>query len=100
MKKEVVKVPFDGKRYQDFVRVSGENNKIVAADAGCSDSTIRKAVKTGVINEVYVEKIAAHFSMDVAYFKGEKTDYYTRLARAVRNALNALDKLNSILAEE
>ena len=90
-RKEIVKVPFDGARIKAFMTLFHYNPKNVAAVGGCSDTTLRKAIKAGEINEVYLPGMAAYLNLDVEYLKGEKTKEYTKIDKAVATLTELLN---------
>ncbi len=83
-KKEVIKVPFAGARVKAFLDLFRFNYKMVASKGGCSDTTLRRAIKVGEINEVYVAGMAEYLGLEPGYLMGEKTKEYTRLDKAVQ----------------
>jgi hypothetical protein len=85
-KKEIVKVPFDGERFKEYIEVAGYSLKDVAAHAGCSETTLRRAAKYNVINQDYLT--------------GEKTEYYAKLAKAVKKVKKAVAEFNALIADK
>lgn len=71
MKKEINKVPFSRERFEAALKYDYETIKSVAKVVGPSETTIRKALKSGEINEEYLDPICRYLGFDAGYFKGE-----------------------------
>ena len=99
-KKEIVKVPFDGERFKEYIEVAGYSLKDVAAHAGCSETTLRRAAKYNVINQDYLTGIAEDLGLEIGYLTGEKTEYYTKLAKAVKKVKKAVAEFNALIADK
>lgn len=70
MKKEINKVPFSRKRFEAALKYDYETIKSLSRAVGPSETTIRKALKSGEINEEYLDPICGYLGFDAGYFKG------------------------------
>ena len=89
--KDAVMVAFSGERFQDMVcLVEGMTIKDAAKEIGCSATTLRRAIKTGKINEKFLEKIPEVLGLDTDYYQGN-TDS-ENVAKAVKTILDYMWK--------
>jgi len=87
--KEIKMVPFSGGRFLDMVNLTeGKSIKSVAAELGCGETTLRRAIHRGRINEKYLEKIPSVLGLDIKYFTGEDG---AEVAKAVKTILAYLE---------
>ena len=72
MKKVIEKVPFSKERFEAVLGYNRETVKTLCKAIAPSETTIRRASKTGEINKEFLDPICEYLGFDAGYFMGEK----------------------------
>ena len=96
--KEYVKVPLCKERLDLARRLAGLSRKKLAEKSGVSDTTIRRAEKTGYINDQHMFELAFALDVTKAFLSGEKS--WNAVAKAMKTVSDFKDSAALALALE